>query len=122
MCKFSIRGLLAHTAIAVACLSFGCRENPQPIKSRQGDAVNPQSPAVRSAPAMSERDVDILRHVLEQEGELPKDRIYFLTLTPHREPTHTFYDDDGNRLPSRVGTVNTTWCGEPSLGELPVDA
>jgi mannose-6-phosphate isomerase-like protein (cupin superfamily) len=42
--------------------------------------------------------------------------VYFLTLTPHREPTHTFYDDQGNRLPSRTGTVQTTWCGEPSLG------
>jgi mannose-6-phosphate isomerase-like protein (cupin superfamily) len=45
--------------------------------------------------------------------------VYFLTLTPHREPTHTFYDDQGNRLPTRTGTVQTTWCGEPSLGPAP---
>ena len=60
------------------------------------------------------------KHRVSCAGDEPC--VYFLTLTPHREPTHTFYDDDGNRLPSRVGTVNTTWCGEPSLGELPVEA
>src|SRR3954452_19407654 len=57
------------------------------------------------------------KHRVSCAGDEPC--VYFLTLTPHREPTHTFYDDQGNRLPSRVGTVNTTWCGEPSLGELP---
>ncbi len=45
--------------------------------------------------------------------------VYFLTLTPHREPTHTFYDEQGKRLPTRTGTVSLTWQGEPSLGEAP---
>jgi len=43
--------------------------------------------------------------------------VYFLTLTPHREPTHTFYDEQGKRLPPRTGTVTLTWQGEPSLDE-----
>jgi mannose-6-phosphate isomerase-like protein (cupin superfamily) len=57
------------------------------------------------------------KHRVSCAGDEPC--VYFLTLTPHREPTHTFYDDNGKRLPTRIGTVNTTWCGEPSLGELP---
>jgi mannose-6-phosphate isomerase-like protein (cupin superfamily) len=43
--------------------------------------------------------------------------VYFLTVTPHREPTHTYYDDQGKRLPPRMmGTKGLTWCGEPAVG------
>jgi len=55
------------------------------------------------------------RHRISCAGDEPC--VYFLTLTPHREPTHTFYDADGTRLPTRDGTVNPTWQGEPALGE-----
>jgi mannose-6-phosphate isomerase-like protein (cupin superfamily) len=57
------------------------------------------------------------RHRISCAGDEPC--VYFLTLTPHREPTHTFYDADGTRLPTRHGTVNPTWQGRPALGERP---
>ena len=40
--------------------------------------------------------------------------IIYLTVTPHRPPTHTYYDDAGNvRLnPRPLGTH--TWCGDPA--------
>lgn len=57
------------------------------------------------------------RHRISCAGDEPC--VYFLTLTPHREPTHTFYDAEGNRLPTRRGTVDPTWQGRPALGERP---
>ena len=46
-------------------------------------------------------------------GDVPA--ILYLTVTPHRQPTHTYYDAEGNRLPSRAGGPYT-WQGEPALG------
>lgn len=45
--------------------------------------------------------------------------VYFLTVTPHRPPTHTHYDAQGNRLPSRPGVTDPTWRGQPAMGPLP---
>jgi mannose-6-phosphate isomerase-like protein (cupin superfamily) len=42
--------------------------------------------------------------------------VYFLTVSPHREPTHTHYDADWNQLPSRNSNLKPTWLGEPSPG------
>jgi mannose-6-phosphate isomerase-like protein (cupin superfamily) len=42
--------------------------------------------------------------------------VYFLTVSPHREPTHTHYDADWNQLPSRNSNLKPTWRGEPSPG------
>lgn len=42
--------------------------------------------------------------------------VYYLTVTPHRSPTHTHYDVQGNRLPSRPGVTSPTWRGRPALG------
>jgi mannose-6-phosphate isomerase-like protein (cupin superfamily) len=53
------------------------------------------------------------KHRVSCAGDVPC--VYFLTLTPHREPTHTFFDDRGNRLPTRTGVIDPTWCGEPAL-------
>lgn len=55
------------------------------------------------------------KHRVSCAGDEPC--VYYLTLTPHREPTHTFFDADGNRLSPRSADLNLTWCGEPSLGE-----
>jgi len=44
--------------------------------------------------------------------------VYYLTVTPHRSPTHTHYDAQGNRLPSRPGVTNPTWRNAPALGPL----
>ncbi len=55
------------------------------------------------------------KHRITCAGDEPC--VYFLTVTPHQEPTHTFYDDDGNRLPTRMGNTTLTWKGEPALGE-----
>ena len=60
------------------------------------------------------------KHRVTAIGDVPC--VYFLTLTPHREPTHTFYDEHGNRMPTRTGTVTLTWQGEPCLGEVPQSA
>ena len=42
--------------------------------------------------------------------------IAFLCVTPHTPPTHTGYDEAGNRQPARAGVTNPRWLGEPSLG------
>ena len=57
------------------------------------------------------------KHRVSCAGDEPC--VYFLTLTPHREPTHTFFDEAGNRLPTRVGVVNLTWCGASALTREP---
>ena len=45
--------------------------------------------------------------------------IIYLTVTPHRQPTHTWFDVDGNRQPSRPSSGRYTWRGQPALGEVP---
>ena len=54
------------------------------------------------------------KHRVTCAGDQPC--VYFLTLTPHREPTHTFYDERGNRRPTRTGVINPTWAERPALG------
>jgi hypothetical protein len=41
------------------------------------------------------------RHSVRVVGDEPM--TMFLTVTPHIEPTHTFWDDEGNKLPPRYG-------------------
>ena len=43
--------------------------------------------------------------------------ILYLTVTPHRQPTHTYYDADGTRQPSRPARGDYRWQGQPALGE-----
>ncbi|HEX2186598.1 MAG TPA: cupin domain-containing protein, partial [Chloroflexota bacterium] len=57
------------------------------------------------------------KHRASCAGDEPA--ILYLTVTPHRRPTHTFYDAEGNRLPDRLGDVTYTWQGRPALGPLP---
>ncbi len=54
------------------------------------------------------------KHRVSCAGDEPA--VYFLVVAPHRSPTHTFYDAQGNRLPSRPGVTNPTWRGEPAMG------
>jgi len=56
------------------------------------------------------------RHRVSCAGDEPC--VYFLTVTPHREPTHTYFDADGKRLPTRNSNMTLTWCGESALGEF----
>jgi len=44
--------------------------------------------------------------------------IIYLTVTPHRQPTHTYFDAAGNRLPSRPTGGHYTWQGQPALGKF----
>jgi mannose-6-phosphate isomerase-like protein (cupin superfamily) len=57
------------------------------------------------------------QHRVSCGGETPA--VYFLTVSPHRSPTHTHYDAQGQRLPSRPGVTNPTWRGQPARGPLP---
>ena len=50
-------------------------------------------------------------------GDAPA--IIYLTVTPHRQPTHTWFDVDGNRQPSRPSNGRYTWQGRPALGDRP---
>jgi quercetin dioxygenase-like cupin family protein len=54
------------------------------------------------------------KHRVSCVGDEPG--ILYLTVTPHRQPTHTHYDADGNRLPTREGVVDPTWQGRPAMG------
>lgn len=58
------------------------------------------------------------KHRVSCAGDSPC--VYFLTVTPHREPTHTYFGADGERLLTRNSNMTLTWCGEPALGALPV--
>lgn len=42
--------------------------------------------------------------------------VFYITVTPHRSPTHTHFDGAGNRLPSRPGVTDPTWQGGPAMG------
>lgn len=54
------------------------------------------------------------KHRVSCAGDEPA--VYYLTVTPHRPPTHTHYDAQGNRLPSTPGAVRPTWKGELAMG------
>jgi quercetin dioxygenase-like cupin family protein len=54
------------------------------------------------------------KHRASCVGDQPA--ILYLTVTPHVQPTHTYYDADGNRLPPRPGTPSYTWQGRPAEG------
>jgi quercetin dioxygenase-like cupin family protein len=54
------------------------------------------------------------KHRISAAGEAPC--VYFLTVSPHRAPTHTHYDAQGGRLPTRPGELRPTWKGEPAMG------
>jgi quercetin dioxygenase-like cupin family protein len=54
------------------------------------------------------------KHRVTCVGDEPA--VYYLTVTPHRSPTHTHYDATGRRLPPTPGVVAPTWQGEPALG------
>ena len=54
------------------------------------------------------------KHRVSCAGDEPA--VYYLTVTPHRPPTHTHYDAQGNRLPSRPGVTDPTWQGRPAMG------
>lgn len=43
-----------------------------------------------------------VKHALHAVGDEPC--AIYLSVTPHVEPTHTLYDEDGQRLPPRYGT------------------
>jgi quercetin dioxygenase-like cupin family protein len=57
------------------------------------------------------------KHRVSCVGDQPA--ILYLTVTPHLQPTHTYHDADGNRLPSRPHQGAYTWQGQPALGPLP---
>jgi quercetin dioxygenase-like cupin family protein len=56
------------------------------------------------------------KHRVSCAGDQPA--VYYLTVTPHRAPTHTNYDAAGNRLPTRPGVTNPTWQGKPAMGQF----
>jgi len=40
---------------------------------------------------------------------------YFLVVAPHKEPTHTYFDQDWNQLPPRVSNAKHAWKGVPAV-------
>ena len=56
-------------------------------------------------------------HRVSCHGDQPVQ--YFLTVSPHREPTHTHVDAEFNQLPSRNSNMKLTWKGEASPGTVP---
>ena len=54
------------------------------------------------------------KHRISAAGDQPC--VYFLTVSPHHAPTHTHYDAQGNRLPTRPGDLRPTWKGRPAIG------
>ena len=54
------------------------------------------------------------KHRISCAGDEPA--VYFLTVSPHRAPTHTHYDAEGKRLPTRPGEMRPKWKGELALG------
>jgi mannose-6-phosphate isomerase-like protein (cupin superfamily) len=54
------------------------------------------------------------KHRISCAGDEPA--VYFLTVAPHRAPTHTHYDAAGNRLPTRPGELRPKWRGELAMG------
>src|ERR1700686_1215599 len=56
------------------------------------------------------RTTHAVRAVGEQTG------VIYLSVSPHVEPTHTFYASDGQRLPPRYGVWRAAGGGEPEAG------
>ena len=54
------------------------------------------------------------KHRVSCAGDEPA--VYYLTVTPHRSPTHTHYDAAGRQQPPTPGVIAPTWRGEPALG------
>jgi quercetin dioxygenase-like cupin family protein len=54
------------------------------------------------------------KHRVTCAGDEPA--VYFLTVSPHRAPTHTHYDHQGNRRPTTPGAVRPTWKGDLAIG------
>src|SRR5712692_9051411 len=54
-------------------------------------------------------------HAVRAIGEEPG--VMYLSVSPHVEPTHTFYDADGQRLPPRYGVWREAGGGEPESAE-----
>ena len=52
------------------------------------------------------------RHRATCAGDSPA--IIYLTVTPHRPPTHTYYDEDGHIRPNPRPLGTYTWCDEPA--------
>jgi quercetin dioxygenase-like cupin family protein len=57
------------------------------------------------------------RHAVRAVGERPG--AIFLSVTPHVEPTHTFYDDRGDCLPPRYGVWREAGGGDPVSNAAP---
>lgn len=55
------------------------------------------------------------KHRASCVGDVPA--ILYLTVTPHRQPTHTYYDSAGHRQPSRPAPGDYRWRGAPALGD-----
>jgi mannose-6-phosphate isomerase-like protein (cupin superfamily) len=58
-------------------------------------------------------------HAVRAVGE--RTGVIYLSVSPHVEPTHTFYDDQGQRLPPRYGVWRAAGGGEPE-SDLPTPA
>jgi len=50
-------------------------------------------------------------HAVRAVGDQPG--VMYLSVSPHVEPTHTFYDADGQQLPPRYGVWREAGGGEP---------
>jgi len=59
------------------------------------------------------RTTHAVRAVGDEPGEI------YLSVSPHVEPTHTFYDADGQTLPPRYGVWRAAGGGSAALDELP---
>lgn len=57
-------------------------------------------------------------HQCRNAGDTPM--TLFLSVTPHLEPTHTMWDDNGNKLPPRYGTSTSQERATRSEPETPV--
>lgn len=54
-------------------------------------------------------------HAVRALGERPA--VMYLSVSPHVEPTHTFYDRQGQRLPPRYGVWRAAGGGAPPTAE-----
>ncbi len=59
-------------------------------------------------------------HICRCVGDEPM--IMYLSVTPHLEPTHTFWDEDGNKLPPRYGLTLRDRDPSPGTPEEKADA
>jgi quercetin dioxygenase-like cupin family protein len=54
------------------------------------------------------------KHRVSCAGDQPA--VLYLTVTPHRAPTHTYYDAAGDVRPNPQPLGTYTWQGQPALG------